>query len=441
MTLPWLRADGRRVVDEHGQALPLRGTCAGGWLNMENFIDGYPGTERTLRAVVKDTLGPERAGFFFERFLHHFYGPGDAAFIAQAGATVVRVPFNYRHLENDAQPFTYLESGFAKLERAVELNANAGLYTILDLHAAPGWQNTDWHSDNATRQTLLWDHPHYQERTVRLWTAIAERFAGNPAVAGYNLLNEPVTNAPWGRFSFNYTPNWPVINDLYARLVRAIRAVDSRHILFLEGDLFSSRFYGLADPPDDNLVYSSHNYTPAGFGPGRYPGPYGGQEWTLESQREWFEAREGTRWTAERNVPLWVGEFGSAYNGPAEEVPDRLAAMRDQLSVLNAHGAHWTTWTYKDVGVMGWVTLGENNPYLERIAPILSAKRELGTDFWMGWLLPNDASRALDVLMRRAEALIPDQTLNPTATSLFLQQTALEGYLGHLMQPAYANRF
>jgi hypothetical protein len=28
------------------QAIRLRGTCIGGWMNMEDFINGYPGVTR-----------------------------------------------------------------------------------------------------------------------------------------------------------------------------------------------------------------------------------------------------------------------------------------------------------------------------------------------------------------------------------------------------------
>jgi endoglucanase len=49
--------------------------------------------------------------------------------------------------------------------------------------------------------------------------------------------------------------------------------------------------------------------------------------------------------------------------------------MADQLDVFEDFGAHWTTWTYKDVGVMGMVELDPQSEYIERIAPILEAKR------------------------------------------------------------------
>ena len=41
-------------------------------------------------------------------------------------------------------------SGFKHLDRVVELCAKEGIYTVLDMHTAPGGQNGDWHADAGT---------------------------------------------------------------------------------------------------------------------------------------------------------------------------------------------------------------------------------------------------------------------------------------------------
>ncbi len=295
-----LSVNGSQIVDSEGRPVSLRGVCLGGWMNLENFINGYPGSEHGLRAAMAEILGASKASFFFERLLDHFITEADIAFIKQQGATVVRIPLNYRHFEADAEPFRYLAGGFARLDRALDWCTQQGLYAILDMHAAPGWQNPDWHSDNANRNALLWEHPHFQERLIRLWTTLAERYRDNPAVAGYDLMNEPVTAAPRGVFSeINYQPAWPAINQLYRRLVEAIRVQDPDHIIFLEGDFFSSLFKGLDEPFADNLVYSSHNYSLPCFGPGPYPGEIRGERWDAARQQQAFEAQEGTVYHAQ----------------------------------------------------------------------------------------------------------------------------------------------
>ncbi|WP_034389011.1 glycoside hydrolase family 5 protein [Deinococcus sp. YIM 77859] len=442
-----------QIVNSRNEPVQLRGTCIGGWMHMENFINGYPGAEHALKETMQDMLGPARTEFFFERLLAHFFTEEDVAFIRSTGANTVRIALNYRQFERDDRPFKYLEAGFTRLERALEWCAKHEIYAILDLHAVQGWQNTDWHSDNANRMSLFWQHPHFQDRFVQLWEALAERFRDHSWVAGYNVMNEPVTNAPRGRFGSNaYTPNWEIINRVYRRVVSAIRQIDPQHIIFLEGDLFSTRFAGLDAPFDENLVYSSHNYTPAGFGPGIYPGefqgslgsfqnPLGQRYWDRERQREMFFETEGARFAQQHGVPLWVGEFGSVYNGPGDDIPSRLRAMDDQISVFEEFGAHWTTWNYKDVGVMGLVTLDPQSPYLRLVAPSLRAKAELDTDFWMGWLPSTSAKEKLTELARIIEATVNDPNIEPAANRRFLGQATFDHYVGGLLQPSYVRLF
>src|SRR5262245_62320416 len=108
-----LRVTDGRIVDDSGAPLQLRGTCVGGWMNMEDFIDGYPGSEHGIRAAMTSMIGPAKAEFFFERLLDHFFTEDDVRFMKACGATVVRLPLNYRHFERDAAPFQYEEAGFA----------------------------------------------------------------------------------------------------------------------------------------------------------------------------------------------------------------------------------------------------------------------------------------------------------------------------------------
>ena len=436
-----LQVKGNQIVTSQGTPIYLRGVCVGGWMNMEEFINGYPGSEHGTRQMMAEVLGEEKAQFFFERMLDYFFAEGDAAYLKSLGTTVVRLPLNYRHFESDAQPFQYNEKGFARLNQALEWCEKYGLYVILDMHAVQGWQNTDWHCDNSTRHTLFWQHPHFQDRFVALWEEFARRYRGRSVIAGYNVMNEPVTNAPYGRFGSRYQPNWDVINRVYRRVVEAIRAIDPHHIVFLEGDYFSSQFDGLDAPFAPNLVYSSHNYNPGGFGPGPYPGVINGEYWDRSKQEKIFFSHSGTRFALKYNVPLWVGEFGAAYNGPAQEIPDRLRALDDQLSVYNENGIHWTMWTYKDIYVMGWVQTDPSSSYVRLISPVLEAKKALATDFWMGWIPPTPIKQKVYELAHMIEAALEDEQIDPGANRTYLSQAALSGYTTGLMQGTYARLF
>jgi aryl-phospho-beta-D-glucosidase BglC (GH1 family) len=453
--MDFLQVKGGKVVDEKGGEIMLRGTCIGGWMNMENFIDGYPGSESGLRRTMSEIAGEETSRYFFDRLLDYFLSEDDIVHIKSYGANTVRLPVNYRHFEDDGDPFVYKETGFRRFDEAVSWCEKHGLYVIIDMHAAPGWQNSHWHSDNECAANLFWTHRLFQERLAKLWQEFARRYKGRAVIAGYELMNEPCVNTPAAdlphMFGERYKPKWDVMNRVYRDLVVAIRAVDPRHIIFIEGDRYGQLFDGLEEPFADNLVYSSHNYTMAGFGPGIYPGSYkknrtdetnvASDWWDAETQKGLFAATPGARYARKYGVPLWVGEFGSQYNTSAEDIPYRLAAMSDQLAAYNDWGAHWTTWTYKDMGVMGWVTVDPESDYAKLVAPVQKAKTELAAENFVGWnstVIGRQKNREL------AEAIAQYAPIPGTEKAHYvqgLQLYTLSLYAAGCLQPAYCVLF
>lgn len=199
-----LQVKGKQVVDGKGNPVQLRGTCIGGWMNMENFINGFPGTETMLRTAIIKALGKDRGTFFVERFLDHFFNESDIQWIKESGANVIRLPLNYRHFEDDEKPFVYKEAGFKRLNKVINWCQNHEIYVILDMHAVQGWQNSHWHCDNSRGISLFWHNPHYQERFIALWQELADRYRDRAVIAGYNLMNEPCVNTPIGDYPFNF---------------------------------------------------------------------------------------------------------------------------------------------------------------------------------------------------------------------------------------------
>jgi aryl-phospho-beta-D-glucosidase BglC (GH1 family) len=430
------------IVTPDGRPVRLRGVCVGGWMNMENFINGHPGDESGLRRAAAQTLGAGQAEFLFDRWLDYFFAEEDVAFLKKSGANVVRLALNYRHFEDDSAPYAYREKGFERLTRIVDTCARAGMYVILDLHSCQGWQNTDWHCDNSSRHTYIWRHPHFQERFVALWREIARRFRGVDVIAGYNLMNEPVTNAPAGRFTTTYETDWAAINNLYRRAVEAVREVDPDHIIFLEGDYFSTKFAKIDPPFAPNLVYSSHNYSAPSVIPGVYPGKTGKETWNKQRQAKTFDDGEGTKFAAEHSVPLWVGEFGVAFSGTAADAASRLRSLDDQLSIFGERQAHWTIWTYKDIGMMGLVTVDPNSEYLRLMKPVLRAKRALGVDSWLNrGAAKTPVEKMVNRLAVTAERAIGDKGIDHRSNHIYLAQAVQSGYFANLMQPAFAARF
>jgi endoglucanase len=373
--MSWLRVAGDRILTEADEPVLLRGVGIGGWLNMENFITGYPSTESLQREAMKQAMGEEAYEAFFREFTESFYGDADARYLASLGANCVRLPVNYRLLADGTWvagtgPMQVRETGLALLDRAVATSAAHGLYTILDLHALPGAQNAHWHSDNPTHRAGFWEQPVFQDQVVAIWEALARHFAGNPAVAGYNPVNEPAD------------PSGAVIGPFYARLASVIRGVDLRHILFLDGNRYGTDFAAVGEVLP-NTVYAAHDYALPGIAArSSYPGTTRGEWFDRGVVEQTFASR--TEFMRQTGTPVWIGEFGPVYTGDPRQDDMRYALLRDQLEIYSEHGVSWSLWTYKDLGLQGLVTVRPDSPYVRQIAGVLAKKRRLATDSWGG---------------------------------------------------------
>jgi aryl-phospho-beta-D-glucosidase BglC (GH1 family) len=284
------------------------------------------------------------------------------------GMNLVRIPVNYRHLEDDMRPFLIKEEGFRLIDKAVKLCGKRGIYTILDLHAIPGYQNQAWHSDNPTHKAFYWTHRHFQERTIAIWKGIAARYRGESSVAGYNPINEPADPSESG------------IVDIYKELVREIRSVDPDHIIFLEGNRYSRDFHMFQEVLP-NVVYTNHDYALPGLRDGGpYPGVSRGKYVDRQAVKDGFLNRSG--FMLSRGLPIWVGEFGPVYVGDAERDAIRLRLLEDQLEIYDEYKASWAIWTYKDIGLQGVCHTRPDSPWNSFIHPITEKKARLGADPW-----------------------------------------------------------
>ncbi len=426
MTLPWIRVEGDRLVEEDGTTVVLAGVGLGGWMNMENFITGYPGVEQRMRRELRRVLGEAAYTAFFDAFYQDFVADDDAAYLASLGMNSVRIPVNYRHFEDDDRPFELKEEGFARLDRAIDVLAAHGLYSLVDLHALPGGQNHDWHSDNPTDVPAFWQHRHFQDRVVHLWEALADRYRDRPEVAGYNPVNEPADETG------------PRLPAFYARLEKAVRAVDPRHVLFLDGNKYSTDFSALADPLP-NAVYTAHDYALPGIAAdGVYPGTTRGEHFDRATVEQTFLRR--TEFQRRTGTPIWIGEFGPVYPQQRPDHGWRYQLLRDQLEIYREHGASWALWTYKDIGLQGLVYASPESGYLRLIGPSVEQKSRLGLDSWGG----SDAAIRAEVIQPIEDLVareFPGYAPYPWGVRAHVGRAVRHLLLSHAAVESWADRF
>ena len=424
--MEFLHAQGKKIVNESGQEVILRGTNIGAWMNMEDFMTGFPGVEHRLRYYAKQILGEEMGQYYFDSLSERFFREEDVKYMASIGINVLRIPVNYRQFEDDMNPFVYKEEGFKKLEKALDWCEKYGIYAILDLHAAPGWQNCDWHCDNFMRTALLWRVKQYQDRTVALWEEFARRYKDRAVIAGYDLLNEPTTNNQYTRMPLTYVSDWDAMNGVYRKLWKAIRAIDTKHIIIIEGDHFSVLFNGLDAPYDDNMMYSNHTYS---FVHRFHPEITDKAEYT-QAVRDEFYNGEGYQFCQKYNVPLWVSEFS------LDET--------DQLDIFKEEGIHWTAWSFKMVYGGGLVNAKQDSPYVQFVAPY--KKNLLGNPYYGVPAQSPEAQRVTDAILELQNAIedcvkpqIP--SFNHISHDEYFPKTVSDIYYAPLLQYAYLYLF
>jgi len=310
-----------RLVDGAGAPLLLRSMSVGNWLFPEGYmwqLDGPRGDRpRRIEQRIVELIGADRAAAFWTAYRDNFLAEADIARMHELGFNAIRLAMNARHLAPDGDGTTLDDEALGYLTRTVDWCRRHGVYVILDMHGAPGGQTGANIDDNENDRPDLYTVPAHQDRLVAIWTALARRFADDPTVLGYDLLNEPIA------------PDFASLNDrlwpIYLRVGAAIRAVDPHHTLIVEGAQWANNWSALHEPFDDNLIYSFHKYWDD-------PGD--------ASIRGYLDGR--TRW----NRPLWTGEIG-------ENDDDWYRAV---FPMLERNDVGWSFWTWKKLG-------SDNNPY------------------------------------------------------------------------------
>jgi len=431
MSNGFLKVQGDKIVDGNGNPILLRGAAIGGWMNMENFITGYPGHESQHRSSMLKVLGKEKYEYFFDKWLEYFFTEADAKFFAGLKLNCLRLPFNYRHLEDDMNPRVLKESGFKHLDRVIDLCSKQKIYTILDMHTAPGGHNPDWHSDKPTNYAAFWDYKDHQDRTIWLWEEIAKRYKDDAWVAGYNPLNEPCD------------PEHVRLPAFYDRIEPAIRKVDPNHILFLDGNTFAMEWKGF-DKVLPNCVYALHDYSSMGFPTGdQYTGT---SEQNSRLERQFLRKAEFMR---THSSPIWNGEFGPVYADPLYDANSeainqgRYNLLGAQLGIYDKYQISWSIWLWKDIGMQGMMHTSPNSKWNKTIQPFLDKKTKYRLDAW-GVHRSAESEAAVNPLVEWIDKICPqakDAYPGPWGTERHVLRAVVQTFLSAQFSDEFAKQF
>jgi len=292
-----------------------------------------------------------------------FIVKNDIHAIKEMGFDHVRLPIDCAIFENEDG--TENKAGSCYVTNTVEWCRDEGLSIILDLHRAYGYDFND--AGNSEKNSLFTD-AYLQERFVKLWSRIAEKYGCYPHVA-FELLNEVVEK--------ENAESW---NSLIARTVKAIRTISKDALIIYGGIQWNSvkTLKLLEKAQDQNILFTFHFYEPLIFTHQKAPWvpamdpqeeilyPEEMEYYVRRSEKLGFQGEVVTKAKSEHmgtefveemigeaikaaenaDVGLYCGEFGVIDRAPAE---DTGRWINDVVQTFRKYQIGFALWSYKEM--------------------------------------------------------------------------------------------
>lgn len=249
-------------------------------------------------------------------------------------------------------------ASLADIRTHITLAHQHGIKLLLDCHyppggrAAPGVGFPTEYSDS------------WYQQFISLWKFLATEFKDEPAIWGFDIVNEPVylwqnpnkqspTEMNW----------WKLIRDA----IREIRAIDPNRLCVVELDGFASpQLYPFLEPwPFSNLVYSFHFYNPSPYNAAEnidghlvYPGCVGDTPGSVANKDYLRNMLQKARdFQIRYKVPMLVGEFAVFRTAPGA-----VQYLTDLISIFEEYKWMWTYFVYSDWAIVNPEMLPQVSP-------------------------------------------------------------------------------
>ncbi|ODN99382.1 cellulase [Cryptococcus wingfieldii CBS 7118] len=303
-----LQTSGTNIVDSDGNTVVLRGTNIGGYLVLEDWMCGITddtgSSDRFSLSTLENRFGTDQARVLVEAWADTWLTDADFDELVEIGFNVIRLPFSFRTVQN--ADGSWRDDAFTRMDWVIANAKARGIYTIVDFHMWPGQEdsysaiseNTD---DGASQRAAV----------AEIWRQVAEHYIDEPAIFGYDVINEPTGS--YGDY---------LQQDLYT----AVRSVDSDRIIIHESISTDPSTYGWT-----NVIYSMHEYNMMGsdFDSNR-------EQWASGVQ-QYIDTWSGY------GIPTLLGEFMA--DG------DTLDYILNQA---NGQGLSWLSWAHSTVNMGRW---------------------------------------------------------------------------------------
>ena len=311
-SIGFINTSGSKLIDDHGNSIILKGINIGNWLVPEGYMFkmSQVNSPRKIDELLYELIGPDSLKVFWDGFLKNYITQDDIKYLKRIGCNHIRLPFHYKLFTDDL----YMgdrNAGFKYFDQIVEWCKQEQLYILFDMHCAPGGQTGD-NIDDSYGYPFLFKSKSSQNLMTDIWVKIAQRYKDEPIILGYDIMNEPIAHY----FENELDDLNPKLALLYKRIISEIRQVDSEHIIFLNGSVWSTNFDVFKELIDENIVYEFHKYW---------------FEVNQEAIQKYVDFRD------KNNVPIYIGETG--------ENTDEW--VKDFRILLDENEIGWCFWPYK----------------------------------------------------------------------------------------------
>lgn len=336
----FLTTKGTKIYNAKGEKITLKGVNLGAWMIFEDWLCPYQDADDhySVLTILEDRFGKEKANELMKTYQRNWITEYDLDNIKSMGFNCVRVPFWYRNFYYDDNGTKILDENgqwdFSMLDWVVEECSKREIYVILDMHGTVGYQSDAPHSGKG-KSVGLYDKTEQGERyrvlTDELWTAIASRFNGNPAVAMYDLMNEPSCDCTYSAVRRR------INNETeYDRLYKTVRGVDKNHIITMECIWTALALPNATLKGWKNVVYQVHFYNNSDF---------------IFAVFAFFTK------VIHCDVPMFMGEF----------YPHQRTTWNGCFRTMKGLDYSWCLWTYKATGHgmwdSDWCIMGSKNGF------------------------------------------------------------------------------
>ena len=231
--------------------------------------------------------------------------------------------------------YTFPEATLTRVEHMLQAGEKYGFKVVVVL-AIP-------HAPGEAAEKAYWTDDYLQRSIAQTWQGIASRLKSYPALAAYDVINEPVP--PQNQSKIMQQQVW---HNLAVYLGTAIRNTDPSHVLIFESAPWASagNFNNFQTLPFANIVYSFHFYYPYWYNMQGTSddAPYGVVYPNAKLNKQVLSlALQPVRDFVKKigGAPVYVGEFGAVRWSPGV-----TAYLKDVIDLFEAEKWSWTYYTY-----------------------------------------------------------------------------------------------